>query len=447
MDEEQKQGFAERLQRIEAKKSVPLRSSGLSTALGDGDDMPPVPTEPDEMGGGGGGFGPIRMLLILLVLLAIGGVAGLYVADLARASKELAEETPIEVPTPSAEVVAPVHPLLAFTVPRAEPQDGGRRLMSKRGWDHTLGSVATPDGAQVLVTDIASGFDTRTARALPARVERFAPNATCTLRRPQAGEEVRNVRFDHAKAETDIHAFSNAALGETLFDHAQTVMFNPEADVPRQTVSGRLNQVDVFVTDRSAPIYLVLQTMSGNTLWNVHRGPGVTIAHIAMIGNTSAILPPKGVSFEALRISDFDLNFEFGAHDRPQECMIAPYRLPKPDWEASIKAQKGNTLFENQIYSFNAGHRAFAAWYDETLGADPETGLTEAESAAHALVGPVPPGLLGYRSVAGRTLHITDSDHVVLGDDALIQTHRDTVLAAAGTDPDRILPPVQRGAP
>jgi len=447
MDEQQKHDFAARLQRIQARQEDLGAPPEQPEMVQNGDQLPPLPPV-NPPSGGGSGFGPIRMALIFIVILAMGGLGALYVADLAQdpvtvadASATPAESAPLNV-SPE-----PQPALLAFDVDRAEPKQAGQRTVTDRGYDHSPGSVATPDGALVQVADIATGFDLAGSNAAPAELVPFQPNETCTLRPPQAGDVLRNVRLGGANGETPVHAFSDEALSKAVLDHTQAALFKPKSYEVGTTAKGRLNRADVFVTDTSGPIYLVLQAMWGNTLWNVHRGPGVQIAHIAIIGNTSGIVAPEGVPFEALRITDFVTNFEFGANDTVRPCMIAPYRLPKPEWVASQKALKGNTLFENQMFSFNSGHRAFSAWYQETLGADPETGLTEAEGASHALVGPVPTSLLGYRSLAGRTVHVVNADNLIIGDEAVADTHRAALLVAAGGDAMAILPAARRVQP
>ncbi|MEM7719612.1 MAG: hypothetical protein AAF222_10455 [Pseudomonadota bacterium] len=456
MDEQQKQDFAARLQRIQAQKAEDAAEAmeaefalpPPSENSTDGVQLPPLP--PVNAGGDGSGFGPVRIGMILIVLLALVGYGAFYLLEMADDKSLLARPEASTLPigeiAQAGDIQAP-HPLLTFVVARDELGAPGRRIATDRGWEHTLGSVATPDGAQVQVTDIATGFDPSVPDEKPGKLASFAPNDTCTLRRPTDGDVVRNVRFGHATRPTQVHAFSDAGMVAALITHTNAALFNPKSYEFGLTARGRLNRVDVFVTDTSGPVYLVLQSMGGNTLWNVHRGPGVRIAHVAMIGNTSGIVVPQGVSFEALRITDFVTNFEFGSNDEIRPCMIAPYRLPKPFWEGQQKAQKGNTLFENQMYTFNAGHRAFAAWYQDALGVDPETGLTEAEGAGHALVGPVPAGPLGYRSLAGQTVYITEADHLLIGDDAVATVHRDLMLAASGGDVEAVLPPVRRVQP
>lgn len=449
MDEQQKQDFAARLQRIQAQKVQEAEFAPPREMVEEGKPLSPLP----PIDGGdrvGSAFGPLRIGMILIVLLALSGYGAFYVLEMSDDPSLLArsdDATLTRQEITRADADAPPHPLLAFVVERKSPGTPGRRLATDRGWEHTLGSVATPDGAQVQVSDIASGFDPKRRDAVPARLVAFQPNESCTLRQPGEGELVRNVRIGQATVATDIHAFSDIGMADAVLKHTQAALFKPKSFEVGSTARGRLNRVDVFVTDTSGPIYLVLQSMGGNTVWNVHRGPGARIAHVAIIGNTSGVVVPNGVPFEALRIGDFVRSFEFGSNDEIRPCMIAPYRLPKPFWEGQQKAQKGNTLFENQMYTFNAGHRAFASWYEETLGVDPETGLTEAEGAGHALVGPVPAGLLGYRTLAGQTVHITEADHLLIGDDAVAALHRDLIIAAAGGDVEAVLPPVRRVQP
>ncbi len=445
MDEQQKNDFAARLQRIKAQKGEmaerPMLGDPALDVPNDVEDMLPSPDLPEPRPSR---FGVVRVGFILVTLLAIFGYGALYLLEMSEGSVRVAggPSVPAE---PSKPAPSPDEsPLLAFAIESNEAEKAERRRTTERGWLHPLGSVATPDGAEVRVGDIAEGFDPAMPDRMPREIVPFPANADCTLRRPAAGEVVRNVRIGHATVETDIHAISDVEMADAILTHTRAVIFKPKSPEFGATANGRLNRVDVFVTDTEGPIYLVLQSFTGNTLWNVHRGQGVRIAHIAMIGNTSGVVAPDGVSFEALRIRDFVTDFEFGSNDEPRPCMIAPYRLPKPFWEAKQKAQKGNTLYSNQMYTFNAGQRAFATWYAATLGTDPEAGLTEADGAGHALVGPLPPARLGYRTLEGRRVHVTEADNLLNGDVAAIMAHRALTIAASGGDVAAINPPIRR---
>lgn len=435
MDEQQKEVFAARLERIQARKAAEY---GLPTAdelameAAELDAEGPVPVEAAPPR-----FGLARAMMVIGVLLALGGFGAHYALDWKRGTGALIGDLSLST---EATDIAPEHepePLLAFRVPRDDPRRSGRRRATERGWLHPLGSVATPDGASVSVADIADGFDAARTDRVPREVRPFAANAECTLRRPAPGEVVRNVRIGRATVETDIHALTSAGIADATLRHARAALFDPGGDGFGATAPGRLGRVDVFVTDTSAPVYLVLQSLEGNTLWNVHRGQGVRIAHVAMIGHVSGIVLPEGIGFEALRIGDFGTGPD-------ARCQIAPVRLPKAAWAVVQAAEDGEPRAAETVRAMAARHRAFAAWFAATTGADAEAGLTEADGAGHVLVGAVPRARLGYRRITGRIAHVAGAEQLVIGDDRVPEAHRRMLLAAAGGDLARVRPPPVR---
>lgn len=240
-----------------------------------------------------------------------------------------------------------------------------------------------------------------------------------------------------------------AGTGERLISAlvARTPKPGDDDGLVAATAEGRMGQIDVVVTDRSAPVYLVLQSFNRDILWNIHLGPEVTLAHIAMIGNKSGFAAPKGPhSYEALRIEDFIDTDSFFENDKPRPCMILPGRAPQPDWKLLQLAADPNNVsvstYKGQLDTITLLHGAFANWYRDTLGVDPNLNLTESVSAANALVGPQPAQPIAMQPISQRQLFLTQSDFVAFGKDQML-AHHDTLLsAAAGGDPDRIKPPI-----
>ena len=404
----QNNGFAARLQRIEARGAA--EKPNLE---------PPIRSVPK-------GNTHVWFLLGAIALVAIAGAAALVVLN----------ETTLEpAPEPLAEIVAPETP--SFIVDRAEkrPEGAPLRVLGDRGWTLWPGQVAAPDHAELAVAEVFSGFDPSLGSGVPGALIPFDVNATCTLRTPAAGEVIRNLRLARATGESGVHVISNAEMARALLGHIESLHHPPKRYRAAQAASGRMGLVDVVLTDTSGPIYLVLQSFRGDTLWNLHLARGVDLAHVAMIGDNSALVGvPEGTTFEALRISDFVTDFEFGSNDRPRDCMVAPYRKPADHWVAVKKAAKGNMLFENQVYTFNAGYQALKASYRDTLGVDASTNLTVAEGAAHMLSGPLPLDPLAYRGLEGRVVHVTRNDLVLTSDAAVAQAHLERLTLAAGGD-------------
>ena len=437
MDDQQDR-FAERVKRIQERK---VARPPAPPEMGD---VPPLPLElppmgPEGMppgGGGGSGFGVIRLALILVVFVALLGFGGLYLKDtLGKTPGGVADASEPAQGDVVAGAPREVSPILTFVVERPkEDPEAPLAVQVDRGWILRPGLVANSDSTEIAVTDIVSGYDPNTPDLVPAEIEMFDANTGCTLRRPAPGEVVHNVRIEHGTGPTDIHVVSSAGMAEALKGHIEGVTTGRKQYLIGKTADGRMDRVDVFVTDTSAPVYLVLQNISGNTLWNVHRGPGAQIAHVALIGNTSGAVLPADIGLEALRISDFVAPHEFGAYDTIEPCMIRPFRKPEPGWRATIEGSQGNQLLANQMHTYSTGFAAFNDWYKKTLGIDADTNVVSIEAAAHVLVGPRPVGQVGYNLIGREKVHLVRTDRVYQSEEALIEAHLGLLNAAAGGD-------------
>lgn len=422
--DKQQNDFAARLERIQARAP---------------EQQPIEEVAPRRKVPGTQGVNRVMVYSTLAVLaVAIAGFGGLFLIlpdEEARAARQVAEAPK---PQPSKPKVAPLSAgAEVFKVAADKSQrkpDKATRFLSDLGWRLWATEVAAEDQRALNINEVAVGFDPN-HRGKPDVVLPLATNSDCTLRRPQAGEVVRNVRLGYATGPGAIHSLSNADMADALLEHLEGQQVSQRHYQYGKTASGRLQQVDVFLTDTSAPIYLVLQALQGGTLWNVQTAPGVTLSHVAMIGENIALADlPESTSFEAIRISDFVTNFEFGANETFRECMVAPYRLPKEHWKGVARARAGNDLFVNQMFSYNTGHAAYDGWYTSVLGVDAETNVTEAHNAAHVLSGPLPEAPLTYQSIEGRTVHVSANDHVLTSDIAVKEAHAALLLAAVGGD-------------
>ncbi len=275
----------------------------------------------------------------------------------------------------------------------------------------------------------------------------FERNAMCNLRQPLPSEKIMNLRIQTALMTAPVQAFSQEQLANRLIGNIENVTQDGRDYDPTAQVTGQKTAMDVFVTDSSAPIYLVLQNLGSGVIWNIHTAPDVTIAHVAIIssGFSGLVAPPDDASFEALLVSDFVSRHEFGADDVIRDCMIRPWRKPQPDWIASIKAADGNMLYENQVHTYQKGYEAYNAWFTKTLGVDASTNLVTARDAAHALLGPAPAEPITYQSMAGQDVYVMRTDHMFTGDTATRQSitddlHNNLLLAAIGGGVDALNP-------
>lgn len=303
------------------------------------------------------------------------------------------------------------------------------------GWTLPPQFVATPEGGHL-------PFDLLiTATATPAETPRpevvkFAANDTCSLRKPRATETLRSVRLHNSSRGSDVHVFSNEDLADAVSKRIEGIIKHPKNYKNASVAKGRMGLVDVFVTDTSAPVYLLLHSFDKDILWNVHLAKGASLAHVALVGNKSAFTAPDGnYSYEALRITDHVHKDTFFDNTKSRPCMIVPFNEPREDWPAFAKAQKPHSGHYQRVLRDNTdGHREFRRWYTEQLGVDTDHNLTTATEAAHALAGPVPAEPLPYQPYFSQAVRMMDSDNITFSIEEFRAAHTDLLNKATGGD-------------
>lgn len=323
-----------------------------------------------------------------------------------------------------------------------------------RGANLPSPAVASTLPDPVALADLVTGATLPDDTTQIGRIIPFDRNDQCNLRRPLDGEQVVNVRLEQGALPVPVRAFSDEALVAQLTRNITAVTQDGQAYDWGAQVRAPMTGVDVFLTDTSAPIYLVLQNLTDGVIWNVQTAPGVTLAHVAIVsdGFSGLVSPPVGATFEALLVADFVPRHTFGADDTVRACMIRPWREPQPDWVA-VQRAPGDTLYSNQMQSFTTGYAAYNAWFTGTLGVDASTNLVAPEAAAHVLVGPLPPAPFAYQAMNGRDVHLMRTDHMVSGDPVTLQATLDALHGALLRDAiggDFVLldpAPVERNTP
>lgn len=434
-DDHRQQDFAERLRRIEERRS------GAQPVSEQAERRQPSPPPSNY------GYGVeqedhrIRNGIIWAVIFAALGTGGYYgwkaipqdmidaIASL-RSSSESSVQTTGMVSMSSGTPAAPENALMSDQGPTlASP------LVAHQG-PEPLDLALVADVQELPTEDTALG-----------QLKSFDRNAMCNLRAPLPSEKIMNLRIQTATLPAPVQAFSQAQLAERLITNIENVTQDGRSYDATSQITGQKTAMDVFVTDSSAPIYLILQNLGPGVIWNIHAGPDVTIAHVAIIASSYSglVAPPNDATFEALLVRDFVTPHEFGADDIIRDCMIRPWRQPQPEWGASIKAENGNFLYENQVYTYQKGYEAYNAWFTQTLGVDASTNLVTARDAAHALLGPVPNEPINYQPMTGQDVHMMRTDHIFAGDKTMRQTitddlHSELLLAAIGGGIDALNP-------
>lgn len=412
--------FQERLNRIQSEN---------------GGGQPPKGPTGSKRATGGRGMG-VRLAGFGLVITLVLGVFGGAIYGVKKFSASL--------DAPMGKMLKDGFLKSVFKEPKPSAYDGlltsgpKERKQYDTGWELPSPYVAAQGRTDLLLEQIAvAAQGTQNASDIAPEVITFPLNTACTLRRPTAGEVVHNVRLQDSARYTNTHMFSKAELAKAVHDRIEGITRGPMHYQNAAIAKGRMGYVDVFVTDTSAPVYLVLQNFNHDILWNIHLAAGARLAHVAMIGNKSGFAAPEGEhSFEALRIEDFIDGDDLYDNDTLRPCMIAPWNKPDPDWPLmqKLNSERDGTMYRRQLSGITKGHAAFNSWYTEQTGVDSEHNLATAQKAAHVLAGPLPATPVVMQALEQRTLRVAQNDYVTFGETGLLALHDDLLMAATGGD-------------
>lgn len=431
-DDRRHQDFAQRLSRItqERGEGVEPSSKGPKRDIADFDYNAPRKRH------------PIRNGIIWMIILAAAGTGGYYGW----------QAIPQDLKDTFAGMISSDDSLAAGVLPpEAIPETD---TMSDQG--PVLSSPSVLAGSGVLsLSDIVANVSLPTENTEIGDIIPIIRKAQCTLRSPLPLEKIMGVRIENALLPAPLYAFSDRQLADQLLFHVESITQDGAPYTTEIGLTGEKAVLDVFITDTSAPLYLVLQNMGPGIVWNLHPAPEVEIAHVALIGAdfSGAANLPADTTIEGMLVGDFVPPHQYGADDTPRDCMIRPWRNPEPDWIGSRKSEAGSLVDQNEMYSYRKGYEAYNRWFTATLGVDAATNTVAARDAAHVLLGPQPAEPFSYSSLAGRDVHLMEADHLFVGDAAsrnaaAARLHKDVLTAAIGGDISALDPPaMERTSP
>ena len=391
---------------------------------------------------------PMMRVVIFSVVFFAGAAAGLpYLME--KFPEKFALNLPTgKIPKDVAETSKPLRERLVemsslSRKPRPKPEK--IRQDTEHGFILRSPSVLNILGEDMVVDDLVDGFERISADTPTGAVTAFNRVTECGFRKPAPGEKVAGVRLTDAMLETPLQAFTKSEMANRLLKAIQgSLKYGREVE-KIGFYEGNVTAVDVFVTDTSAPIYLVLQARGEGKLWHIHLADGVKLAHVALIGSTAPALtvPQDGLTYQSMIPQDFIGRIDFFEGTDFPDCMPLPWHKPQADWIAYQRSLKDNDLYKNQMKTYGNGFGAYDKWYTSVFGVSATYNTVQAAAAAHVLVGPVPDQKMTYRQFTGADVMITSNDYIFSGEKNVRAGHtaklyEDLLVAASGGNFDLI---------
>ncbi|MBT8409253.1 MAG: hypothetical protein KJN93_06485 [Alphaproteobacteria bacterium] len=270
--------------------------------------------------------------------------------------------------------------------------------------------ILAPDGSVLPLSQVLRKRGDPVRTEYPGSHQVIEPSASCAPQRGPADDEIFTpVQIGASEHRAGLAMYSDAQLaGLTLkwVESQSNRARKPDAAPPGKGTY--IQQVNVYLTDTSGPLYLVLQSTTTGKLWNIQALPGVEIAHVVVIGAGAMALRPAPGSYqtEFIRTST--------------NCAAHPGRQPAEHWDMW---QRAGSQIED--YEGKARERAdeYAAWFTGIFGRSPEDGVFGAWDAPHILVGPAPANndaRIDYAPVDGASVLVAAFDHIFSGTQAEI---------------------------
>lgn len=292
-------------------------------------------------------------------------------------------------------------------MPDGDPRKEARRDL--RGLSYREDALADDSGrfhwAQAAIAD----YRPASQALFPARIETL-DTGSCGLTKPAPGDLVRHVIVERGVGAAPLYQMSAEDIGERAKRFVDSYVAT--GGKARASVSYEdgdvLRLVNVVVTEKSAPVHLVLASET-SVVWNILPAAGAKISAIVVISGDGAGLAgaPEGTVIEAI----------YG--EALQRCDVYPARRPKDDWSFVQNAKgRDNSSMKQALADNNARASAYASWFSKRFGAPAEAGAIAHRGLGGVLIGPMPAGEGARAPMAtleGATVLLSRSDHFVLG--------------------------------
>ncbi len=299
------------------------------------------------------------------------------------------------------------------------------KITSKiRGYVMHTKIVATKHKQPEWVQAIATGYVEADGKKLPQKVEHLSSHGKCSFTAPAASDYIGHVYFETAEQETSIHFYSDESLIKSAKNFVYVYKKRGANEAKKSIDRPRSMKIaDVFVTEKSKPVYLVLSS-SGNVIWNIHKADGVKISRIALIGyrNGGIVNVDPTTPIEALH------------NDSLKRCNIKPARTPRPNWALVKRAESSSNIAEALEKNERQANTYFN-WLIDQFGEQVADDIVETNIANHALIGDLPAQLdqrIAYNKIEGKIVRISSSDTMLVAKKkAAREEYKSRVIALA----------------
>jgi hypothetical protein len=271
------------------------------------------------------------------------------------------------------------------------------------------GPIAALAGNQpVFIKDVITGYTKRVGSDIPAEITTIRPISGCRLTPPMDGTIVGHATAAPTGLGLALMTYDDAALAAAVQDFVNT--YRDTQTIRQFTGSDYAYEAyDVAVTETKAPVYLVLETGSGNRIWNIHLAESARIERVVLLGgdqtgiaNLDPVVPIEVISAQGLADCGIAPAYPLNAGHRFFQVLNGPAGSLKSDAEAKL------VVMQEKI-------AAYDTWFRDSFGVRAQDTRAGFSGGTLSVVGPVPgddESKAIYAPIKGSRIRMTQGTYI-----------------------------------
>jgi hypothetical protein len=269
------------------------------------------------------------------------------------------------------------------------------------------GPIAAEVGNRPLFIDaVMTGYSTRVGTDIPAEITTIRPILGCRFTPPMAGTVVGHATSGTSGLALALSTYNDSHLAEavqTFVDRYRRL----GPDTPFEASGPAYEAYDVAVTETKAPVYLVLESGSGNRIWNLHLAPGARIERVILLGGDQA-----GVAnLDPVVPVEVMLNDGLAACDIQPAYPLNPGHLLVQTAQGRVSsADLTRAQAEAQLASVQTAADAYDVWFRDSFGVMAGQSRVGFDAGTLSVIGPIPDAAApkaAYDPIAGARIRTT----------------------------------------
>lgn len=282
-----------------------------------------------------------------------------------------------------------------------------------------LGPIAARAGNEpVFLATVITGYSAEVSQDIPAEITTIRTILGCKLTPPGAGSLVGHATAATSDMPLALRTYNDAQLAAEVQAFVDQVR-DERADAPVIGPGPAYEAYNVAVTETGAPVYLVLENLAGNRIWNIHTVPGARIERVILLGGAQA------------GVANLDpvVPVEVLLGDGLAGCGITPAYLPNaanPLYQAIASGDLSDAEAKDRLAEVRAAVDAYDLWFRDSFGVTAGESRIGFDRGTLSVIGPAAQDAevkASFRSLAGARIRTTQDQFFEI-----------TGQVAAGTD-------------